>query len=147
MAQITTVKLPSYNTPKLERVVGARQTITTRFSPTELSASVTSGDSIVLATIPKYARVTGAGLRVVGSVSAAEGWMQGRILENSTAYVITNPVGGTSSNSGSMVAAPPPVDKSYAKDWEIFVAGNSVLNTATGIIEATLVMDYYAEAG
>lgn len=146
MAQITTVKLASNTFPKKE-LSQPFPTITTRFSPTELSADVSSGDAIVLADLPKRARVIGAGVRVIGAVGEANCFLQAQINENSTTYKITDPLSATYSGSAAMVSAPPPVNDDYIKSWELLIAGGNFDNSATGILEATIRYEEYVEAG
>lgn len=146
MANITTVELQYYTIPK-PNLTRREQTITTRFSPTELSADVTNNDVIVLATLGKHAQVITAGVRVIGAIGEANSFVQAQIIENSTAYTLTNPLAATYSGSAVMVSAPPPVDSAYAKTWGIKVGGAAIDNAATGICEATIRIDDYVEAG
>lgn len=145
MAQISTVALPAYTIPK-PVVHGAPRTITTRFSPTELSANVTSGDNILLATLGKLDQVVGGSVRIIGIAGASLCFVQARITENSVSYNITNPVSATVSGSIGFIA-PAPVDSRYVKTWELVVGGGSIDSTATGIVECTIHLDNYQEAG
>lgn len=146
MAQITTVALRQ-NTILKPGLSSPAYTITTRFSPTELAANVTSGDTILLATLPKDTRILDAGVRVLDAVGLANGFITARIQENSVNYTITNPVSTTYSGSAAIVSAPPPVDGRYVKSWELVIGGNSIDSTATGIIECTVHVNRYGESG
>lgn len=145
MATISTVKMAYYTIPKAG--IAGEKTITARFSPTELSADVTAGDVIALADLPKTAQILAAGVRVIGAVGEANGFVQAQIIENSTAYTLTNPLATSYSGSAAMVSAPPPVSTSYVKTWGLLVGGGNFDNAATGILEATIRIDDYAEAG
>lgn len=148
MATISTVKMPYYVIPKPEQT-RREQTITTRFSPTELSADVTAGDVIALADISKTAQIITAGVRVLGVVGEANCFIQAQISENSTVYVLTNPLLVSATDAGSMVmaSAPPPVSTRYVKTWGLKVGGGNFDNAATSIVECTIRIDDYAEAG
>lgn len=146
MATISTVKMPYYTVPKPEQK-REELTITTRFSPTELAADVTAGDFIALVDLPKSAQIITCGVRVIGVVGEANNFLQAQILENSTAYLLTNPLSGQLSGAIGMVAAPPPVDARYVKTFGIIVGGGNFDNAATGILEATVRIDSYREAG
>lgn len=146
MAQITTVALPQYTIPKTKPSRQARS-ITTRFSPTELAANVTSGDTILLATLSKDARVIASGVRMVGVSGLSLAFVNLQVNENSTIFTLTNPLSATTAGNVGQNSAPPTCVTTYTKALELLVGGNSIDSTATGIIEVSVHYDYYAEAG
>lgn len=147
MAQITTVALdPTRDIPKTTTRRQARS-LTTRFSPTELAANVTSGDNILLATLPKDCRVIEAGVRMLGTSGLSLSFVTLQHNENSTIVLLCNPLSATTAGSIGMRTAPPSNTTTYVKTLELLVGGNSIDSTATGIIECFVHYDFYKEAG
>lgn len=147
MAQISTIALnPTRDIPKSDFDKQGKS-ITTRFSPTELTANVTSGDNLLIATLPKYARIIEAGVRFLGTSGLSLSFVTLQSNENSTVTLLTNPLSSTTAGSVPMRVAPPSVDLTYVKTLELLVGGNSIDNTATGIIECYVHYDQFKEAG
>jgi len=146
MAQITTVLLPPYTIPKTKPSQQSRN-ITMQFSPTELAAAVTSGDTIAIVTLPKDAQVYEGGVRFLGVSGLSLSYVTLQVNENSTVSQLTNPLSAAAAGSAGMITAPPAVDDRYVKTVELLVGGGSIDNTATGICVVSVNYNFYNEAG
>lgn len=146
MAQITTVLLPPYTIPKAITSEQHRS-ITSRFSPTEFAANITTGDRLAIATLPKDAEIIAAGVRFLGVSGNSLAFVTLQSNENSTMSLLTNPLSATMAGSIGMISAPPSVDTSYVKTLELLVGGADLDSTATGIIVVTCQYRFYQEAG
>lgn len=146
MAQISTVAIPAYTIPK---TLTSRQgrSITMDFSPTQLTANVTSGDNILIATLRKDARILDVGVRLVGIAGTAGAFVTLRTTENSVSSNLTAGLNVTTSGSISMGFASPIVDNRYVKTLELLVGGGSIDSTATGLVEVTVHYDFFKMSG
>lgn len=146
MAQISTVALPQYTIPKTKTSRQARS-IVMDFSPTMFTADVTVGDNILIATLPKDARIISAGIRLTGIAGAVNGFCQLRSTENSVSTAITDPLSTTYSGSILQSVASPAITPTFVKTVELLIGGGSIDRTTTGIIEITIHHDFLRLAG
>lgn len=145
MAQLTTKKLAYYDVPTSIKGKGFN-TITWVLDPTRLSADVTSGDNILIATIDKNARVVGASIRTTDTDAMdSPGFLQLQITENGVSTAITPPVTSIAANSVAQAQAPPAVDTRYTKTLELVVGGAAINQGCTtgALIIVNCTYDYY----